>query len=104
MIPLAERWTAGVQAAIDEFGVPWNVTRLGCRAEYLYSAKDPKNGQQAHDAMDFELERFMHLYAMNRGILLTPFHNMALMSPETTAEDVDHHTKVFRQCVHELVG
>jgi glutamate-1-semialdehyde 2,1-aminomutase len=104
MIPLAERWTAGVQASIDEFGVPWNVTRLGCRAEYLYSAKEPKNGQQAHDAMDFELERFMHLYAMNRGILLTPFHNMALMSPETKAEDVDHHTKVFRQCVQELVG
>jgi glutamate-1-semialdehyde 2,1-aminomutase len=104
MIPLAERWTAGVQAAIDEFGVSWNVTRLGCRAEYLYSAKDPKNGQQAHDAMDFELERFMHLYAMNRGILLTPFHNMALMSPETKAEDVDHHTKVFRQCVQELSG
>jgi glutamate-1-semialdehyde 2,1-aminomutase len=104
MIPLAERWTAGVQAAIDEFGVPWNVTRLGCRAEYLYSAKQPKNGQQAHDAMDFELERFMHLYAMNRGILLTPFHNMALMSPETKAEDVDHHTKVFRQCVQELAG
>jgi glutamate-1-semialdehyde 2,1-aminomutase len=104
MIPLAERWTAGVQASIDEFGVPWNVTRLGCRAEYLYLAKEPKNGQQAHDAMDFELERFMHLYAMNRGILLTPFHNMALMSPETKAEDVDHHTKVFRQCVQELVG
>ena len=104
MIPLAERWTACVQAAIDEFGVPWNVTRLGCRAEYLYSAKQPKNGQQAHDAMDFELERFMHLYAMNRGILLTPFHNMALMSPETKAEDVDHHTKVFRQCVQELAG
>jgi glutamate-1-semialdehyde 2,1-aminomutase len=104
MIPLAERWTSGVQAAIDEFGVPWNVTRIGCRAEYLYSAKEPRNGQQAHDAMDFELERFMHLYAMNRGILLTPFHNMALMSPETTDEDVDHHTKVFRQCVQELAG
>jgi glutamate-1-semialdehyde 2,1-aminomutase len=104
MVPLAERWTAGVQAAIDEFGVPWNVTRLGCRAEYLYSAKEPRNGQEAHDGMDFELERFMHLYAMNRGVLLTPFHNMALMSPETKAEDVDHHTKVFRQCVQELAG
>jgi glutamate-1-semialdehyde 2,1-aminomutase len=104
MVPLAQRWTAGVQAAIDEFGVPWNVTRLGCRAEYLYSAKEPRNGQEAHDGMDFELERFMHLYAMNRGVLLTPFHNMALMSPETKAEDVDHHTKVFRQCVQELAG
>jgi glutamate-1-semialdehyde 2,1-aminomutase len=102
MIPLSERWTAGVQASIDEFGVPWNVTRLGCRAEYLYSAKEPKNGQQAHDAMDFELERFMHLYAMNRGILLTPFHNMALMSPVTTEADVDRHTAVFEEAVAEL--
>jgi glutamate-1-semialdehyde 2,1-aminomutase len=104
MIPLAERWTAGVQAAIAEMKMPWHVTRLGCRAEYLFSPQLPKNGQQAHDAMDFELERFMHLYAMNRGILLTPFHNMALMSPQTQAEDVDHHTKVFRQCLQEMTA
>src|SRR5713226_6071238 len=104
MVPLAERWTAGVQAAISECGMPWHVTRLGCRAEYLFSPSPAKNGQQAHDAMDFELERFMHLYAMNRGILLTPFHNMALMSPQTEASDIDQHTKVFRQCVRELVA
>ena len=104
MIPLAERWTAGVQAAIAELKMPWHVTRLGCRAEYLFSPQLPKNGQQAHDAMDFELERFMHLYAMNRGILLTPFHNMALISPQTEAEDVDHHTKVFRQCLQEMTA
>ena len=104
MIPLAERWTKGVQAAIGEFGMPWHVTQLGCRAEYLFSASPPKNGQQARDAMDFELESFMHLYAMNRGILLTPFHNMALMSPQTDAADVDQHTTVFRECVRELVG
>jgi glutamate-1-semialdehyde 2,1-aminomutase len=104
MIPAAERWTAGVQKAIAEFGVPWHVTRLGCRAEYQFSAIEPKNGAQAHDAMDFELERFMHLYAMNRGILLTPFHNMALMSPQTDNSDVDQHTRVFREALKELVG
>ena len=104
MIPLAERWTAGVQATISEYQMPWHVTRLGCRAEYLFSEIPAKNGQQAHDAMDFELERFMHLYAMNRGILLTPFHNMALMCPPTEAADVDLHTKVFRQCVQELLA
>ena len=103
MIPMAERWTAGVQKAIKDFGVPWHVTRLGCRAEYLFSAIPPQNGTQAHDAMDFELERFMHLYAMNRGVLLTPFHNMALMSPATAPEDVDQHSKVFRDAVRELV-
>jgi len=104
MIPLAERWTAGVEKAIAEFGVPWHVTRLGCRAEYLFSSARPRNGSEAHNAMDFELERFMHLYAMNRGILLTPFHNMALMSPATAKEDVEHHTRVFRESVKELVG
>jgi glutamate-1-semialdehyde 2,1-aminomutase len=104
MIPLAERWTAGVQKTILEFKMPWQVTRLGCRAEYLFSSKIPSNGTQAHDAMDFPLERFLHLYAMNRGILLTPFHNMALMSPQTDSSDVDNHTRVFREAVRELVG
>jgi len=104
MIPMAERWTEGVARAIADFGLPWNVTRLGCRAEYLFSPQKPKNGTQAHDAMDFELERFMHLYAMNRGILLTPFHNMALMSPMTAREDIDQHTKTFREAAKELVA
>lgn len=103
MIPLTERWTTGVAKAIADAGLPWHVTRLGCRAEYLFG-REPKNGTQAHDAMDFELERFMHLHAMNRGVLLTPFHNMALMSPQTEAEDVDLHTRVFRSAVKELVG
>jgi glutamate-1-semialdehyde 2,1-aminomutase len=103
MMPMAERWTAGVAKAISDAEIPWHVTRLGCRAEYMFGT-EPKNGSEAHDAMDFELERFMHLYAMNRGILLTPFHNMALMSPQTEAEDVDRHTKVFRDAVRELAS
>jgi glutamate-1-semialdehyde 2,1-aminomutase len=104
MIALAQSWTAGVEKAIAEFEVPWHVTRLGCRAEYLFSRERPRNGSQAHDAMDFELERFMHLYAMNRGILLTPFHNMALMSPATTQKHVDHHTGVFREALSALIA
>ena len=54
--------------------------------------------------MDFELERLLHLYCMNRGILLTPFHNMALMCPATSKDDIDHHSRVFREVVKELVG
>jgi len=104
MIPLAERWTDGVSKAIADFEVPWHVTRLGCRAEYLFSRKRPRNGTEAHEAMDFELERFMHLYAMNRGILLTPFHNMALMSPATKEEHIDRHSGVFREALQALVA
>ena len=104
MIPLAERWTAGIEQAIAEFDLPWHVSRLGCRSEYLFSRIPPRNGSEAHDAMDFELERFMHLYAMNRGILLTPFHNMALMSPVTKQEDIDLHTKVFCEALRALIA
>ena len=102
MIPLAERWTDGVESAIADVGLPWHVTRLGCRAEYLFSAARPRNGAEAHAAGDAALERYMHLFALNRGILLTPFHNMALMSPATTEADVDRHTEVFREAMLEL--
>jgi glutamate-1-semialdehyde 2,1-aminomutase len=104
MIPLAERWAAGVEDAITEAGLPWHVTRLGCRAEYLFGPDRPRNGSEASVAGNFALERFMHLHALNRGILLTPFHNMALMSPATSEADVDLHTSVFREAVLELVS
>jgi glutamate-1-semialdehyde 2,1-aminomutase len=94
----------GVANAIAEFGIPWNVTRLGCRAEYLFSSQTPRTGGEAHQAMDFELERFMHLFAMNRGILLTPLHNMALISRATANEHIELHTKVFRQALQALVN
>jgi glutamate-1-semialdehyde 2,1-aminomutase len=103
MIPLAERFADGVASAIAAASLPWHVTRLGCRAEYLFYPHPPRNGGEAAAAMDFDLERFMHLYALNRGILLTPFHNMALMSPATTTEDVDLHTQVFTSAVRELI-
>jgi glutamate-1-semialdehyde 2,1-aminomutase len=104
MIPLAERWTAGVEEAIAEAGLAWHVTRLGCRAEYLFGPDPPRNGTEAHAAGDFALERYMHLHALNRGVLLTPFHNMALMSPATTEADVDRHTEVFAEAARELAG
>jgi glutamate-1-semialdehyde 2,1-aminomutase len=104
MVALAERWTGGVETAIADAGLPWHVTRLGCRAEYLFGPEHPRNGSEAHAAGNFPLERYLHLFALNRGILLTPFHNMALMSPATTEADVDRHTEVFREAVLELAG
>jgi hypothetical protein len=100
----AERWTAGVEVGIAEAGLPWHVTRLGCRAEYLFGPDRPRSGAEAHAAGNFGLERYMHLFALNRGVLLTPFHNMALMSPATTEADVDRHTEVFREAVLELAA
>ncbi len=100
----AARFTSGVSEAIQEAGVGWHVTRLGCRAEYLFHETPPRNGGEAAAAADFELERFMHLYSLNRGVLLTPFHNMALMSPATTNADVDRHTSIFRSALVELLA
>jgi glutamate-1-semialdehyde aminotransferase len=79
------------------------VTRLGCRAEYAFRPVLPRNGAEAAAADDPVLARYLHLFALNRGVLLTPFHNMALMSPATTETDVDRHTQVFREAVATLV-
>jgi glutamate-1-semialdehyde 2,1-aminomutase len=102
MIELGERFELGVADAIEQHGLPWHVTRLGCRVEYLFSSERPRSGSEAAAAGDPELDRVIHLYALNRGILLTPFHNMALMSPATTEEDVDAHTAVFDEAAQEL--
>jgi len=101
-IALQECFTGGVESVIREFELPWIVKQLGNRSEYWFQPKPPKNGGEAYAAIDHELDRYMHLYALNRGILLTPFHNMALISAETTRTDVDYHTRVFRETVQSL--
>jgi glutamate-1-semialdehyde 2,1-aminomutase len=101
-IPLAERFADGVAGAIAERGLPWTVQRLGCRAEYWFRPVTPRNGAEAAASADPELERYMHLSALNRGILLTPFHNMALIAPTVTEDDVDRHTEVFRESIAPL--
>jgi len=102
MIPLAERFNEGVEGTIQETGLPWHTVRLGTRVEYRLGATPPKNGAEAIAAKDPLLNKYVHLYDLNRSILLTPFHNMALMSPYTTRKDVDVHTRVFRESVEEL--
>jgi glutamate-1-semialdehyde 2,1-aminomutase len=102
MIALGSRWCDGVEAAIKEFGLPWHCSRLGARGEYLFQASAPRTGREAALAGDFELEQYIHLRLLNDGFLLTPFHNMALISPETTEADVDAHTVAFRAMCQEL--
>jgi glutamate-1-semialdehyde 2,1-aminomutase len=103
-IPLAERFVQGVQSVIEEYQLPWHITRLGCRAEYWFQPTPPRDGSEANASMDQELVSYMHLAALNRGIMLTPFHNMALISPATTEADIDYHTQVFHECVRTFVG
>ena len=101
-IPLAERFTDGVAGVIAEHDLSWHVQRLGCRAEYWF-CPPPRDGAAAAAAVDEDVEQFLHLFALNRGILLTPFHNMALFSPHHTTADVDRHTDVFGAAVTALV-
>jgi glutamate-1-semialdehyde 2,1-aminomutase len=103
-IPLAGRFADGVREVVAGAGLGWQVTQLGCRAEYAFLPDPPRNGTQAHAAADPDLERYFHLHAMNRGVLITPFHNMALMSPVTQQADVDRHTEVFAEAVADLLG
>ena len=104
MVALGTRWCDGVDAAIKEFDLPWYCSRLGARGEYLFQAQAPHTGKEAADAGDFELEQYVHLRLLNDGFLITPFHNMALVSPETTAEDIDAHTAAFRAMCADLVS
>ncbi|MBA3689887.1 MAG: aspartate aminotransferase family protein [Actinobacteria bacterium] len=103
MVELAVRFTDGVQGVIAAHELPWHIVRLGCRAEYLFRPNPARDGVEAAAGQDEELDAFIHLFLLNRGILLTPFHNMALMSPATTAEDVDRHTAVFGEAVEDLL-
>ena len=104
MIDLAGRFAAGLRRTIDATGVPWSVVQLGARAEYRFADPAPRTGSASAAAADDELDEYLHLYLANRGVLITPFHNMALMCPDTTLEDVDAHTALFEAAVTELVG
>lgn len=102
-IPLAASWAEGVEGAYQAAGLPWHVQQLGARAEYWFCPA-PRNGAEAAAGVDAELDRFMHLWAVNRGVMLTPFHNMALVSPQHTRADVDLHTEVFTEAVAALTA
>ena len=104
LIALGNRWCDGVDAAIKEFKLPWHVNRLGARGEYLFQGDAPRTGGEAARAGDFALEQYIHLRLLNDGFLLTPFHNMALMSPVTTEADVDAHTHAFREMCKEIAS
>jgi len=103
MIARCERFEDGVNEVISENDLGWHAVRIGCRIEYKFRPDPPRNGSEAVAAEDHDLDRFMHLHALNRGVLMTPFHSMALMSPATTDDDVDRHTEAFAEAVRDLI-
>ena len=104
MIDLATYFTAGVNELFEKYDLPWAINQLGTRAEYRFAKPYPRTGTAAFESADAELEDFLHLFLANRGILLTPFHNMALMCPTTTKADVDAHQRVFEEAIRELIS
>jgi glutamate-1-semialdehyde 2,1-aminomutase len=104
MVGLRQRFVDGVERALTEHGMPWTIVSLGARCEYRFAPEPPRTGAESAAADQPELEEYLHLYLMNRGVLITPFHNMALMCPATTEEQVDRHTEVFGAGVAELAA
>jgi glutamate-1-semialdehyde 2,1-aminomutase len=104
MTALRERFVAGVEAAIAEYDLPWSIVSLGARCEFRYSPNPPRTGAESAAAGDPALDEYLHLYLMNRGVLITPFHNMALMCPATTERQADLHTEVFTAAVADLAA
>jgi glutamate-1-semialdehyde 2,1-aminomutase len=102
MIALCDRFVAGVREALWTHDVPWSIVQLGARAELAFAHEPPRSGGASAALHDAELEDLLHLYLLNRGVLITPFHNMALMSPATTEADVDRHTDVFSELLAAL--
>jgi glutamate-1-semialdehyde 2,1-aminomutase len=104
MIALAGELRASLERLIATRQLPWNVTQLGCRVEYSFQPQPAMNGTAAHEAVDRELESYLHLFLLNRGVLITPFHNMVLMSPASTAADVALHDRLFSAAIDELLA
>ena len=104
MIETATTFADGIRKIIDGYALPWSVAQLGARVEYRFASPAPRNGTESAASADPELEDYLHVYLANRGILLTPFHNMALMSPATTADDVARHHEVFTAALSDLVA
>ena len=102
MTGLRERFVAGVDEALERHSVPWSVVSLGARAEYRFCPEPPRTGAESAAAANRDIEEYLHLHLLNRGVLITPFHNMALMCPATTTAQVDRHTKAFGEALEEL--
>jgi glutamate-1-semialdehyde 2,1-aminomutase len=103
MLSLAGHLAGELRAVFDAAGVPWSVTQVGVRCEFQFCSTQPRNGSEAEAAMRPDLQHAIHLYLLNRGVLITPFHNMMLIAPGTTIEHVERLVTTLRDCIHEMV-
>ncbi|MES2263843.1 MAG: aspartate aminotransferase family protein [Pseudomonadota bacterium] len=103
MFALATQLADGLRGVIARHWLPWCVTRVGARTEIQFSQTAPRNGSEAGAMLDGELEQVIHLYLLNRGLLITPFHNMLLVCPDTSADDIARLVRTFDACVQELL-
>jgi glutamate-1-semialdehyde 2,1-aminomutase len=102
MIALRERFVGDVEETLARHGAPWSIISLGARAEYRFASPPPRTGAESAAAADTELDEYLHLHLLNRGVMITPFHNMALMCPATTEDDVERHSAAFDEAVASL--
>ncbi len=104
MLSLSARLAEGLRGLISKHGLNWSVTELGARCEFQFCATPPKTGAEAEAAFHDNLQMALHLYLINRGILITPFHNMTLCTPHTTAADVDKLIATLDDGLSELLA
>jgi glutamate-1-semialdehyde 2,1-aminomutase len=88
MLALAQGLADGLRQVIARHGLPWCVTQVGARTEFQFCPTPPTSGSEADRILDGELEHLIHLGLLNRGVMITPFHNMMLVCPQTTGEHV----------------
>jgi glutamate-1-semialdehyde 2,1-aminomutase len=104
MFKVASHLESGIRKSIEKYGLPWHVTRMGARVEYGHTSQPRRTAREVEETTDSELEQLLHLYCLNRGVMITPFHNMMLTSPATTNADVDRHNRIFDDCIRELTS
>ena len=104
MLPLAEELAVRTKDVISGRGLDWHVTHVGSRGEFICDSVPAKNGSEARAKMHGPLEHALHLYLINRGVLIAPFHNMTLVSPATTSSQVDRLAEVLDDCLKTLIG
>lgn len=102
MLAGADRIEQGLTAAIRAAGFPWHVSRVGARIEVVFSKVPVRNAAEARRAASPVIESFVHLALLNRGFLLAPFHNMALVSPATGLQECDQFVAAYSEVLQQL--